>query len=517
MSLAAGTKLGPYEILELAGAGGMGEVYKARDSRLHRIVALKLASDRLGDDPQLRARFQREARAVAALNHPHICAIHDVASADGHDFIVMEFLDGETLEQRLSRGPLPLPELFQVAIAIADAMVAAHREGIIHRDLKPSNVMLTRSGPKLLDFGIAKQRDLLRNGSTSAEIDATGTSAATLEGTLIGTAPYMAPEQLEGRPVDVRTDIFAFGSLLFEMATGKRAFHGASTAALVAAILAEPRPLASESHPAVPRILDRIISACLARNPDDRWQSATDLLRELRWGNQDLGETSGASGTARGFARWRVHVSWAAALLAVVAGLWLFPRAGPGGQLPPNPQPVIVLMDSPLPGRVYDPRTAAEGGTNADDVTDALRGLPVSILKENTSAVWRREEQVIGENPDLIVSHLSCLLDARVGADQPTVSEHLSELSYNRLLVFFAYVAARNPRTRFIIYSRSVFQRHGGEQQWVAIQEARLPVLRNRLHAFIVPGGQEHASFRQPETAQLLRARVTQVLSSKGT
>ena len=159
MSLASGTRLGPYEILELAGAGGMGEVYKARDTRLHRIVALKLASDRLGDDPQLRARFQREARAVAALNHPHICAIHDVASADGHDFIVMEFLDGETLEQRLRRGPLPLPELFQVAIAIADAMVAAHREGIIHRDLKPSNVMLTRGGPKLLDFGIAKQRD----------------------------------------------------------------------------------------------------------------------------------------------------------------------------------------------------------------------------------------------------------------------------------------------------------------------------------------------------------------------
>jgi serine/threonine protein kinase len=514
MSLAPGIRLGPYEILELAGAGGMGEVYKARDTRLHRIVALKLASDRLGDDPQLRARFQREARAVAALNHPHICAIHDVASADGHDFIVMEFLDGETLEHRLRRGPLPLPELFPVAIAIADAMVAAHREGIIHRDLKPSNVMLARSGPKLLDFGIAKQRDLLRNGSPSAQMDATGTSAATLEGTLIGTAPYMAPEQLEGRPVDVRTDIFAFGSLLFEMATGTRAFHGTSTAALVAAILAEPRPQASESHPAVPRMLDRIISACLARNPDDRWQSAVDLLRELRWASEDLKETSRASAPPRGFARWRVHAAWAAALLAVITGLWWFPRAAPGDHLPPNRQPVIVLMDSPLPGRVYDPRTEAEGGTNADDVTDALRGLPISISKENTSAVWHREEQVIGENPDLIVSHLSCLLDARVGADQPAVSEHLQELSFNRLLVFFAYVASRNPRTRFIIYSRGVFQRHGGEAQWVAIQEARLPVLRNRLHAFIVPGG-DAATFRQPATANLIRTRVAQVLASK--
>ena len=173
-------------------------------------------------------------------------------------------------------------------------------------------------------------------------------------------------------------------------------------------------------------------------------------------------------------------------------------------------------MDSPLPGRVYDPRTAAEGGTNADDVTDALRGLPVAISKENTSAVWHREEQVIGENPDLIVTHLSCLLDARVGADQPAVSEHLSELSYNRLLAFLAYGASRNPRTKFVVYSRGVFQRHGGEQEWVAIQEARWPVLRNRLHAFIVPGGQ-NASFRETETAQLLRARVTQVLGLKRT
>ena len=186
--------------------------------------------------------------------------------------------------------------------------------------------MLTRGGPKLLDFGIAKQRDVFRSGSTPAEIDATGTSAATLEGTLIGTAPYMAPEQLEGRPVDVRTDIFAFGSLLFEMATGKRAFQGTSTAALVAAILAEPRPQAAETHPGLPRTLDRIISACLARSPDDRWQSATDLLRELRWGKEDLKETPGEAAAPRGFAKWRVHAAWAAALVAVAAGLWLFPR-----------------------------------------------------------------------------------------------------------------------------------------------------------------------------------------------
>ena len=177
MSFTSGTRLGPYEILELAGAGGMGEVYRARDTRLRRIVALKLASDHLNDDPQFRARFLREARAAAALNHPHICAIHDVASIDGHDFIVMEYLDGETLEQRLRRGRLSLPEFFELAIPIAEAMLAAHRAGIIHRDLKPSNVMLTRGGPKLLDFGIAKQREMLREGSTLELIEATATAA----------------------------------------------------------------------------------------------------------------------------------------------------------------------------------------------------------------------------------------------------------------------------------------------------------------------------------------------------
>jgi hypothetical protein len=197
--------------------------------------------------------------------------------------------------------------------------------------------------------------------------------------------------------------------------------------------------------------------------------------------------------------------------VAVAAVLWLSARAARDDGPPPNPSPIIVLMDSPLPGRVYDPRTEKEGGTNADDVTDALRDLPVAIRKENTSAAWHREEQVVGENPDLIVSHLSCLLDARVGGDQAAIAEHLFEVAENRLLLFLAYVAARNPRTRFIIYSRSRFQTKGGEREWVQIQEARLPILRNRLHAFIVPGG-SGASLRQPATGQLLRARVTQVL-----
>jgi predicted Ser/Thr protein kinase len=512
MPFDSGTRLGPYEILELAGAGGMGEVYRARDTRLQRTVAIKVASSGMTEDPQMRARFQREARAIAALNHPHICAIHDVATFEGHDVIVMEYLDGETLEQRLRKGPVSTAELFTIAISIAEALGAAHREGIIHRDLKPSNVMLTRSGVKLLDFGIAKQRQSVgRDASASA--DATGTALGTVAGTLVGTLPYMAPEQLEGKPIDARTDIFAFGAVLFEMATGKPAFVGASTAALVAVILAESRPVAARTDPNVPRVLDRIISACLARNPDDRCQQVADLLRELRWAREDLLEPADVTAAPGVFSAWRVHAWWAAALLAAVVAVgWLSPRAAPADRPAPNAVPVIVLMDSPLPGRVYDPRTAAQGNTNADDVTDTLRPLRVAIRKENTSAAWHREEQVVGENPDLIVTHLSCLLDARVGEGQPAVSEHLFDLAENRLLVFLAYVASRNPRTRFIVYSRSVFQVHGGEEQWVAKQVARFPVLRNRLNAFIVPGGQENASFRQPGTAHLLRTRVTEVL-----
>ena len=515
MPLIAGTRLGPYEVLSSLGAGGMGEVYRAHDTRLRRTVAIKVASAAVNADPQVRARFQREARAIAALNHPHICAIHDVVSFDDRELLVMEYLEGETLEHRIRRGPIPTAELLPIAIAIVDALSEAHRQGIVHRDLKPSNVMLTRSGVKLLDFGLAKAFDPNAASANADAMNATETAFETMDGTLIGTVPYMAPEQLELKRVDARTDVFAFGCVLFEMATGRRAFVGESTAALVAAILADTRPVASRQDASLPRSLERIISTCLARSPDDRCQHARDLLRELRWVNDDLNDPASPAAATKApvSRRWRAHVAWASALVAAVfLAIWLSPRADPEHLPVPNAVPVIVLMDSPLPGRVYDPRTRAEGGTNADDVTDAARDLRVAITKENTSAVWHREEQVVGENPDLIVAHLSCLLDARVGEGQQAVEDHLFDLATNRLIVFLAYVAARNPRTRFIVYSRSTFQSYGGEEQWVAAQVARLPVLKGRLHAFIVPGGQEKASFREPETAKLLRTRVANVL-----
>ena len=363
--------------------------------------------------------------------------------------------------------------------------------------------MLTRGGVKLLDFGVAKHRPIADGSGT----DHVTTGLATVEGALVGTVPYMAPEQLEGRTIDGRTDIFAFGAVLFEMATAQRAFAGTSAAGLAAAILGESRPRLPESA-GLPPALGRLISTCLARDPDERWQHAGDLRHALKW----IGEDAGAVRTAAGVAsprRWIVHAAWAAALVAAVAILWF---AGPRRSLvpPPNPQPVIVLMDSPLPGRVYDPRTFAAGGTNADDVTDVLRELPVGLRKENTGPPWHREEQVIAENPDLIISHLSCLFDQRVSSDAQ-IYEHLFDGAQNRLLVFFAYVAAANPRTRFIVYSRGRIVQAGGEAAWVAYWEGRLPALRGRLHAFSMPGG-DAATFRDPATGQLLRKRVVEVL-----
>ena len=504
MPLAPGTRLGSHEIVALIGTGGMGEVYRARDTRLGRTVALKLTAASVADDPQHRLRLEREARAIATLNHPHICAIHDVGREDGRDFLVMEYVEGETLERRIERGPLPLAELLRAATEIASALDAAHRAGITHRDLKPANVMLTRGGVKLLDFGVARQRPIA-DGPGS---DRATTVLATVDGALVGTLPYMAPEQLEGRAIDARTDIFAFGALLFEMATARRAFAATSTAGLAAAILGESRPRLPESA-GLPPSLGRLISTCLARDADERWQHAGDLMHALKWIADDAGDARTAAGVAPS-RRWIMHAAWAAALAAAVAILWFAgPRRSPAP--PPNPQPVIVLMDSPLPGRVYDPRTLAAGLTNADDVTDVLRDLPVAIRKENTSPLWHREEQVIAENPDLLVSHFSCLFDQRGLESGTEVYEQLFDMATNRLLVFFAYVAAANPRTQFIVYSRGRIVQAGGEAAWVASWEARLPALRGRLHAFSMPGG-DAATFRDPATGQLLRKRVTEVL-----
>src|SRR6266851_7469168 len=282
MQLSPGTRLGPYEIVSAVGAGGMGEVYRARDTRLDRTVAIKVLPQHLADTPEARQRFEREARAVSALNHPHICTLHDVGSQDGTEFLVMEYLEGETLAARLEKGPLPLEQVLKLGIEIADALDKAHRQGIIHRDLKPDNIMLTKSGAKLLDFGLAKAAVAPASVATLTAA-VTRTTPVTQQGTIVGTFQYMSPEQVEGKEVDARSDIFSFGAVLYEMVTGRRAFQGKSQLSVASAVLEkDPKPI-STLQPLTPPPLDRAIRVCLAKNPEDRWQTVRDLELELKW------------------------------------------------------------------------------------------------------------------------------------------------------------------------------------------------------------------------------------------
>jgi serine/threonine protein kinase len=287
MSLGIGTRLGPYEILSLLGAGGMGEVYRAHDSKLDREVAIKILPDALAADPDRIARFEREAKALASLNHPNIAHLYGFEKWNGTSGLVMELVEGETLSTRLERGALPLNQALTSAIQIAEALGAAHRKGIVHRDLKPGNVMLTRAGVKLLDFGLAK---LGQAGTVTSPVSMLPTTSAvqapetplTVQGTILGTVQYMAPEQLDGRDADTRTDIFAFGEILYELVTGTKAFNGRSQASVIGAIMhAEPQPMIV-GQPLTPPALERLVRACLAKDPDDRWQSAHDVARELK-------------------------------------------------------------------------------------------------------------------------------------------------------------------------------------------------------------------------------------------
>jgi Tol biopolymer transport system component len=318
MTLPSGTKLGPYEILSPLGAGGMGEVYKARDTRLERTVAVKVLPSHLASSPESRQRFEREAKTISQLSHPHICALYDVGREGETEYLVMELLEGETLSERLAKGALPLEQTLRYGTEMADALDKAHRQGIVHRDLKPGNVMLTKSGVKLLDFGLAKA---FEPPAAKGSLTALPTKAAlTQEGTILGTFQYMAPEQLEGKEADARTDIFALGSVLYEMATGKKAFAASSQASLITAIMsADPPPIATV-QPMSPPALDRVVKVCLSKDPEDRWQSAHDVAGQLEW----IGEGSAAGIAAPVVARRRnrERLAWtAAAILGVAAAL----------------------------------------------------------------------------------------------------------------------------------------------------------------------------------------------------
>src|SRR6266571_3972176 len=275
MPLISGTKLGPYEIQSPLGAGGMGEVYRARDTRLDRSVAIKILPEHLSNDPVRKQRFEREAKTISSLNHPNICTLHDIGHQDGMDYLVMECVEGETLAKRLEKGALPLEQVLKFGAQIADALDKAHRSGVIHRDLKPGNIMLTTTGAKLLDFGLTKPAAPLSSAATLTAA-VTQDSPVTEQGTIVGTFQYMSPEQIEGKELDGRSDIFSLGAVLYEMLTGQRAFPGKSQLSVASAILEkEPAPI-SAVKPTTPAALDRALRRCLAKDPEERWQTARD-------------------------------------------------------------------------------------------------------------------------------------------------------------------------------------------------------------------------------------------------
>ena len=359
MTLAVGSKLGPYEVVGPLGAGGMGEVYRARDPRLERTVAIKILSTQFTADAVARQRFEREAKTISGLNHPNICVLYDVGREDGLEYLVMEYVDGESLAERLEKGPLPLEQVLKVGAQIADALDKAHRSGIVHRDLKPGNVMLTASGAKLLDFGLAKESAPLANLATLTV--ASPVSPVTQQGTIVGTFQYTSPEQVEGKPLDGRSDIFSLGAVLYEMVTGKRAFAGKTQLSVASSILESEPEAINALKPVTPLALERAVQRCLEKDPDERWQSARDLALELQWISG--GGSQAAAPAARRQPAWKRN-AWIAWLLCVAMALGLLALAAlwRGGGAPPQQTMVFSAL---FPLAVRDMTVAPDGHTVA--------------------------------------------------------------------------------------------------------------------------------------------------------
>jgi serine/threonine protein kinase/Tol biopolymer transport system component len=397
-SLASGVRLGAYEVLSLIGAGGMGEVYRARDTRLDRTVAIKVLPEQFAADPERRERFERECRAVAALNHPNICNLFDVgetgssgSGATPARFLVMEYLDGQTLAERLVRGPLSASDVLRFAVELADALDHAHRRGLVHRDLKPGNVMLTKAGAKLLDFGLSKPQpgaNLVALSTLSP-----GDAPLTAVGEVLGTYPYIAPEQLMGREADARSDIFAFGAIVHEMATGRRAFEGTTAASVVGAVLHVDPPPVSSIQPMAPPALDRIVTRCLAKDPDDRWQTARDLMLELKWIAGSKPDDAAASALAPFMKRRRMAVASSLTLLLVAivsgAGIWYLRRT-------PSEEPVQRL--SLLPPLNVRPAGLNAGGGAAIS-PDGRRLAFVATGADGKKLLWVRALDLLDAEP----------------------------------------------------------------------------------------------------------------------
>ncbi len=411
MSLATGTRLGPYEILAPIGAGGMGEVYKARDTRLGREVAVKVLSSHLSASEEIRQRFEREAKTISQFSHPHICALYDVGREGDTEFLVMELLEGESLADRLGKGALPNEQVLRYGIEIADALDKAHRQGIVHRDLKPGNIMLTKSGVKLLDFGLAKPLASAGartvSGASVLATEAQASQPLTERGTILGTFQYMAPEQLEGAEADARSDIFAFGAVLYEMATGRKAFSGKSQASLIGSILRDDPTAISEIAPMVSPALNRVIKTCLAKDPEQRFQTAHDIKLQLEW-IAEGGSQAGLPAPVVARRKNREKLAWAVAAAALLAAAALG-----YGFLRRAPKPArVVRFDVPIPPGVTGidaPKISPDGKTIAFNATDssgktqiwlrpldALAAQPLAGTEGTRRPFWSPDSRFLG-------------------------------------------------------------------------------------------------------------------------
>ena len=357
MAIPTGQRLGPYEILSAVGAGGMGEVYRARDTRLDRTVAIKILPSHLSSDPARKQRFEREAKIISSLNHPHICVLHDVGHQDGLDYLVMEYVQGETLAQRIEKGPLPLDQVLKYGAQIADALDKAHHNGVVHRDLKPANIILTKAGAKLLDFGLAKPvTPVAESGALTAT---KSKSEVTEAGMILGTFQYMSPEQVEGKDLDGRSDIFSLGAMLYEMLTGERAFEGNSQLSVASAILEKEPPPISSVKPLTPPVVEHAVKKCLAKLPEERWQSASDLASELNWIAESGAQTVGAAFRV-GARKARERFAW---LLACVLGVALI--TGVAWWRNSRPPEQTMYFSAPFPSPARDIAIAPNGHTVA--------------------------------------------------------------------------------------------------------------------------------------------------------
>jgi eukaryotic-like serine/threonine-protein kinase len=402
MALTSGTKLGPYEIQSPLGAGGMGEVYRARDTRLDRSVAVKVLAGHLPASPELKQRMEREARAISSLNHPHICQLYDIGSQDGTDYLVMEFLEGETLAGKLRRGPLPLAEVYKIGIAVAEALAAAHKNGIVHRDLKPGNIMLTDAGAKLMDFGLAKPLGVPASSSGSGSAAPSFTAAATLSGhspltplttagSVIGTIQYMSPEQIEGKEADARSDIFAFGAVLYEMVAGKRPFSGKSQISLASSILENDPESVTKLKPQTPAAFEHVITTCLQKNPEDRYLAAHDIKLELQFivGDKSSAPAVEAVPAPVLVSNKRERLGWAVGLvlaivLGALAGIFIIhrpvlPRSIRTVINPPEKATLNLTGDSAGP-----PVLSPDGGSMAFTATNADGKITLWVRSMNS-------------------------------------------------------------------------------------------------------------------------------------